>query len=160
MYNFNMSKDRKKELLNNCGFDEIEIFIFNELVEGTKRKDIGLKVKEKYNLCYRTTQRKMQKISIKIGNYDLNQQPTHKVYMHKFPDGKRYVGVCQCCKDRWDNGSRYAYNKEMFEAIQKYGWENIEHKILFETSDSYIAYALERVLIDELDLVNNGYNNI
>jgi hypothetical protein len=48
----------------------------------------------------------------------------------------------------------------MYEDIKKYGWENIEHKVIFETSDNYIAYELERILIEELDLINNGYNNI
>ena len=56
-------------------------------------------------------------------------------------------------------GGIYASNKKMFNDIKKYGWNNIKHEILFETSDSYIAYELESLLIRELDLKNIGYNN-
>ena len=52
--------------------------------------------------------------------------------MHIFPNNKVYVGItCRKPKYRWDNGNGYKNNKYMTNAIQKYGWNNIEHKILF-----------------------------
>lgn len=160
MFNFKMSKVRQKNLLNNCNFTNIEKFIFNNLVEGKQRKDIYLLAYNEYNVSAPTVNRRIKDIVKKIRNYEEGEKYTHKVYIHKFPNGKKYVGVCQCCEDRWANGLGYAHNIEMFKDIQKYGWENIEHKILLEVSDNDIAYKLERILIDELDLVNNGYNNI
>ena len=55
----------------------------------------------------------------------------YKVYMHKFPNNKVYVGItCQNVNDRWRKGSRY--NGYIKNAIQKYNWENIEHIIVYE----------------------------
>ena len=160
MYNFNMTKDRQNELLAACNFTREQEDIFNELVAGTKRKDVPLKLKDKYPMSERTLKRRINAIIQKISQYNERETIKHKVYIHKFPNGKKYVGVCQCCKDRWNGGNGYANNTEMYEDIKKYGWENIEHKVILETSDSYIAYELEKILIEELDLINNGYNNM
>ena len=154
-----MSKTRQDNLLKECNFNELETFIFDNLVREKSRLEIYDLVKDKYGFSTSTVNRTIKDIIVKINNYDYNGDYKHKVYMHIFPNGKKYVGVCQNCNDRWSNGYGYAYNKEMYEAIQKYGWENIGHKILFEINDSKIAYELEKVLIDALDLVNNGYNN-
>lgn len=55
----------------------------------------------------------------------------YKVYMHKFPNNKVYIGItCQKVKDRWKN--RYVGCPFMFNAIKKYGWKNIEHIVLYE----------------------------
>ena len=56
----------------------------------------------------------------------------YKVYIHIFPNKKVYIGITsQKEKRRWNNGNGYKNNEYMTNAIQKYGWENIEHKILF-----------------------------
>lgn len=51
-----------------------------------------------------------------------------------FPNGKRYIGItCKRPKARWDKGRGYKRrNIPIYNAILKYGWENIEHIILFE----------------------------
>ena len=57
---------------------------------------------------------------------------SYTVYMHITPSEKRYVGITsRSPKDRWGyNGS--GYKGQAFEnAIRKYGWDNIEHKILY-----------------------------
>lgn len=60
------------------------------------------------------------------------EEKCYTVYMHIFPNNKVYVGItCRKPKYRWDNGNGYKNNKYMTNAIQKYGWNNIEHKILF-----------------------------
>lgn len=160
MFNFKMTKAKQTELLNECNFNELERYIFNCLVEEKTRQEVHVLVNEKYGLSKPTVNRRIKRIVQKITNYETGGKFTHKIYMHIFPNGKKYVGVCQCCKDRWANGLGYAYNPEMFDAINKYGWENIEHKILIELSDSELAYKIEEILIEELDLINNGYNKL
>lgn len=160
MFNFKMSKLRQQELVNNCNFSEEELFIFNNLVQNKKRKDIYLLTFEKFGLSQSTVKRRIRNIIKKISNCSLVNQYSYKVYIHKFPNGKKYVGVCQNVNERWCDGKGYIANKEMFADIKKYGWNNIEHKILIEVTDSYVAYSIEKILIEELDLKNKGYNKI
>lgn len=57
----------------------------------------------------------------------------YKVYIHIFPNKKVYIGMtCQEPKERWKRGKAYKENRHLYNAINKYGWENIEHKILFD----------------------------
>ena len=56
----------------------------------------------------------------------------YTVYYHKFPNGKMYFGqTCRDVKKRWRNGGKgYKGQTFMWNAIQKYGWYNIEHRII------------------------------
>lgn len=55
----------------------------------------------------------------------------YTVYKHQTPSGKIYIGITsKPVNDRWLNGRGYKRNKHFWNAIQKYGWENIDHKIL------------------------------
>lgn len=154
-----MSKREQSDILNNCNFSELENYVFNNLVEEKTRKEIYFLAKEKYGVSASTINRTIKRLAEKISHEKKKDNLfTHKVYIHKFPNGKKYVGVCQCCQDRWNDGNGYANNKEMYDDIKKYGWNNIEHKILYETGDNILAYSLERILIEELELVKNGYN--
>lgn len=57
----------------------------------------------------------------------------YSVYVHVFPNNKKYIGITmRKPKYRWNNGKAYYHNQFMVRAIKKYGWENIEHKILYE----------------------------
>lgn len=62
----------------------------------------------------------------------MEEKRNYCVYMHKFPNGKIYVGQTVNIKQRWKHGSGYKKDQQplMYNAIQKYGWENIEHIIL------------------------------
>ena len=56
---------------------------------------------------------------------------TYSLYIHTFPNGKRYIGITSA-KDpskRWKNGNGYKLQPLMNNAIQKYGWENVIHEI-------------------------------
>lgn len=84
----------------------------------------------------------------------------YKVYMHIFPNGKRYIGITkQTLKERFDSGCGYRI-PPMKTAIQKYGWENIEHHLLFERLTKEEAYAKEIELIEFYRTTdkNYGYN--
>lgn len=57
---------------------------------------------------------------------------SYYVYVHAFPNGKHYVGITsQLPTYRWrKNGNGYKNQTLVYRAIQKYGWDNIEHCIL------------------------------
>ena len=87
--------------------------------------------------------------------------------MHTTPNGKRYVGITSVStKERWGyKGSRYIYakNKEITHfgrAILKYGWDNIQHEIIFSDLSREDACQKEKELIKKYktDQVKFGYN--
>lgn len=83
------------------------------------------------------------------------------VYMHITPSNKRYIGITSNeYKRRWQNGYGYRGNKHFFNAIKKYGWENIKHEILFENLTQKEACKIETELIAKYksDLCKYGYN--
>ena len=51
------------------------------------------------------------------------------VYKHIFPNGAIYIGrTSMSPEDRWLNGWGYKQNPLAFNAILKYGWDNIKPK--------------------------------
>lgn len=55
------------------------------------------------------------------------------VYKHTTPNGKVYIGITgNEPRKRWNNGNGYRGNKHFWNAILKYGWDNIAHEILFD----------------------------
>lgn len=94
----------------------------------------------------------------------------YKVYYHKVPKeisgydyDKYYIGIT-CRKyisDRWGKNGKGYKTQLFYKAIQKYGWDNIEHRILFENLSAEQAQTLEMALIQALDsqIGHKGYNN-
>lgn len=85
----------------------------------------------------------------------------YKVYMHNCPNNKKYIGITYNIKQRWGkNGYGYRNNRLFKRAIDKYGWENIEHKILYENLTIEEAKQKEIELIKLYKTNNNkyGYN--
>ena len=85
----------------------------------------------------------------------------YKVYIHYFPNKKVYVGITKLqTSDRWRNGKGYKNQKFMYQAIQKYGWNNIKHEILFDNLSQEEAEQKERELIQKYKSNNAkyGYN--
>ena len=88
------------------------------------------------------------------------------VYKHTFPNGKVYIGITSKKKpnQRWESGIGYSKNQiVMYNAIQKYGWDNIKHEILFENLSKDDACKKEIELIKKYhsfihDPLCNGYN--
>ena len=80
------------------------------------------------------------------------------VYCHTFPNGKRYIGITNNCNQRWKNGDGYKHQKKVYNAIMKYGWDNIRHEILADGIPKENAQELEKKLIAEFDSIQNGYN--
>lgn len=86
----------------------------------------------------------------------------YTVYKHTFPNGKVYIGITKRePKVRWGpSGYGYYRNARMWDAIKKYGWDNIEHIILYENKTREEANELERKLIEEYksNQKDFGYN--
>lgn len=84
------------------------------------------------------------------------------VYMHIFPNQKVYIGITQQEPEkRWKNGLGYdSHQTLMKKAIKKYGWQNIEHKILYRNLTKKEACNKEIELISLYDSTNKekGYN--
>ena len=83
----------------------------------------------------------------------------YTLYEHIFPDGKRYIGItCQAVNARWKKGLGYETQSKVYEAIQKYGWDNIQHTVLQTNLAKEEAENLERQRILEFNSIENGYN--
>lgn len=84
------------------------------------------------------------------------------IYAHKFPNGKYYIGQTRCLtpETRWKkNGGGYVEQTLVNRAINKYGWENIEHFIVEEGSmTAEQANEREQYWIAFYDSYHNGYN--
>ena len=83
------------------------------------------------------------------------------VYEHISPNGKRYVGITQQTLDKrfGHKGIQYKFqNQHFWRAIQKYGWDNMEHNIIAEGLTHDEACARERLEIKKDKLLNNSYN--
>ena len=85
----------------------------------------------------------------------------YTVYMHIAPNGKKYIGItCKKPQHRWDNGNGYKPNKHFYNAILKYGWDNIKHEILFTNLSKEEAEQKEIELISyyKSNKYDYGYN--
>lgn len=85
----------------------------------------------------------------------------YSVYKHTTPCGKVYIGMTgNDPQDRWDSGHGYRKHKYFWNAIQKYGWKNIKHEVLYEGLTKDLAYEMEIQLIIEYKSTDKhfGYN--
>ena len=88
----------------------------------------------------------------------------YTVYQHKNKmNGKIYIGITmQEPEKRWGtNGNNYKTSPHFYSAIQKYGWDNFEHNILFENLSHEEACQKEQELIQHYNSMNRdfGYNS-
>ena len=87
----------------------------------------------------------------------------YKVYAHITPNGKIYIGITKSNKpkNRWGaDGTGYKGQKLFWRAIQKYGWNNIQHIILLDNLSKELACECEKYLIAKYKTNNTkfGYN--
>ena len=84
----------------------------------------------------------------------------YTVYMHRFPNGKVYIGITkQTVEERWRNGDGYKAQL-VHRAIEKYGWGNIEHIVLASCLSKKDAEDMEIRLINDFKSTcpEFGYN--
>lgn len=87
----------------------------------------------------------------------------YKVYKHTVPNGKVYIGVTSYEPEiRWMGGRGYKDNCEFFNAILKYGWDNIQHEILFDGLTKKEAFDIEAKQIALYNSTDSlyGYNRL
>lgn len=83
------------------------------------------------------------------------------VYKHtNLINHKSYIGItCQKLSHRWGHeGHNYNHQPKFFNAIQKYGWDNFSHEVLYDNLTKEEATELEAKMIDKYKSVENGYN--
>lgn len=73
------------------------------------------------------------------------------VYVHvNLINGKKYFGITTVDPEkRWKNGKGYSKNDHFTNAINKYGWKNFAHLVLYENIPIKIAKNIEEMLILE-----------
>lgn len=84
------------------------------------------------------------------------------VYEHLFPNGKRYFGITsKKPNQRWENGGGYSKEHQpvVYNAIKKYGWDNIKHNILFTGLTYEEATEMEIKLIAQYKTNCSRYGN-
>ena len=82
------------------------------------------------------------------------------VYRHTSPSGKTYIGITfRNPKVRWGkNGIYYKSNVKFYNAILKYGWDNIKHEVLLSKCTKEEAIVFEKLLIAHYKGLNISYN--
>lgn len=86
---------------------------------------------------------------------------SYSVYKHTTPSGKVYIGITsKPVEERWLNGRGYARNEHFWNAIKKYGWDNIEHRILATGLSKEEASEAEKMYIAlyRSHEIKHGYN--
>lgn len=82
------------------------------------------------------------------------------LYVHITPSNKLYIGITTNCIGRWKNGYGYGSSPHFYNAILKYGWDNIQHIVLLEGLSKEVACECEKYLIAKYQTTNPkyGYN--
>lgn len=83
------------------------------------------------------------------------------VYKHTSPSGKVYIGITKRdVEKRWGHGKGYKASGHFYNAILKYGWDNINHEVLVSGLTKEQAEKEEKRLIALYDSTNpsHGYN--
>lgn len=83
------------------------------------------------------------------------------IYKHTFPNGAIYIGMTDMKpEDRWLNGWGYKNCPLMFNAILKYGWDNVTHEILLDGLDIETARQIESCQIALHSVISTMLYNI
>lgn len=77
------------------------------------------------------------------------------LYKLTFPNGMVYIGVSQNVTSRWYGDGYHYRGQKVWEAIQEFGWDNIEKELLLKLPASYesrdIVCKMEAELIKAYD---------
>ena len=69
------------------------------------------------------------------------------VYQHVTPDNMYYFGQSQNVEKRWSNNGIQYKGTSLYPYIEKYGWDNIQHIVLFRDQTKENALWIEDFLI-------------
>ena len=79
--------------------------------------------------------------------FSIQMENNYSVYQHVTPDGMHYYGATNNIKRRWEGNGRLYKTTALQPYIEKYGWNNIQHIILFENQSKEDALKIEDSLI-------------
>lgn len=85
----------------------------------------------------------------------------YTLYVHIFPNQKLYFGITKGnVLSRWCKDGNGYHTQLVWRAIQKYGWDNIQHIVLLEGLSKEVACECEKYLIAKYQTTNSryGYN--
>ena len=71
----------------------------------------------------------------------------YSVYQHVTPDGMYYFGQTQNVERRWKNNGAEYKGTSLYPYIEKFGWDNIQHIVLFKEQTRENALWIEDFLI-------------
>ena len=84
------------------------------------------------------------------------------IYVHILKsDGRKYIGITsQTLNERWQNGNGYKGSTHFKHAIDKYGWDAFEHKVLNTCETQEEAFMLEKQYISDFNTTDEkfGFN--
>lgn len=81
------------------------------------------------------------------------------IYRHTSPSKKVYIGITSRNPvKRWSNGLGYKKSQAFRCAVDKYGWNNIKHEVLFSNLSENKAKQLEIGLIRHYKNLGISYN--
>ena len=72
----------------------------------------------------------------------------YSVYQHVTPDGMYYFGATQNVERRWSNNGAEYKRTALQPYIEKFGWDNIQHIVLFKEQTRENALWIEDFLIE------------
>ena len=79
--------------------------------------------------------------------YDITMDKKYVVYQHVTPDGMYYFGQTQNVEKRWSNNGAGYKGTALYPYIEKFGWDNIKHIVLFRDQTKEDALFIEDFLI-------------
>ena len=79
--------------------------------------------------------------------FSIQMEKLYIVYVHITPDEMHYYGVTNNPKNRWKGNGCLYKTTALQPYIEKFGWENIQHIVLFENQTKEDALSIEDSLI-------------
>ena len=79
---------------------------------------------------------------------DTTMDKKYVVYQHVTPDGMYYFGQTQNVERRWSNNGAEYKRTALQPYIEKFGWDNIQHIVLFRDQTKEDALFIEDFLIE------------
>ena len=80
--------------------------------------------------------------------FSIQMENNYSVYQHVTPDGMYYFGQTQNVKKRWSNNGAGYKGTALYPYIEKFGWDNIQHIVLFRDQTKENALWIENFLIE------------
>ena len=72
----------------------------------------------------------------------------YSVYQHVTPDNMYYFGQTQNVEKRWEANGIHYKETSLYPYIEKFGWDNIQHIVLFRDQTKENALWIENFLIE------------